>query len=119
MSWRLNKKQAGGGALFDLGSHILDLVRYLLGEYRAVFATTCTFIKERPLPDESASLLGPKFSIGWIRYHIASQFDFITRIVEKREARPSFLDGYKVQEVMETAQVSAREKRWVSLDELI
>ena len=65
-----------------------------------------------------ASLPGPKFSIGWMRYHIASQFDFIKRVVEKKEGSPSFLDGYKVQEVMEAAQVSAREKRWVSLDEL-
>lgn len=208
LNWRLDKKKAGGGALFDLGSHILDLLRYLLGEYRAVFVTTSTFIKERPLPNdptrkvkvevddiaflqikmesgtvgtvevsrlatgsndelrieihgskgticfnlmdpnwlsiydtrdpgepiggyrgfkkietvqrypEPSSLPGPKFSIGWMRYHIASQYDFIKRVVEGRKGSPSFYDGYKVQEVMEAAQISAKEKRWVSLDEL-
>jgi len=67
---------------------------------------------------EPASLPGPKFSIGWMRYHVASQFDFVTRIVEKKEGNPSFYDGYKVQEVMEAAQISARERRWVNLAEL-
>ena len=208
LSWRLDKKKAGGGALFDLGPHIIDLTRYLLGEYRAVFARTATFIKERPLPDDPtdkgkvevddisllqvemetgalgtievsrlatgcnddlrieihgrrgairfnlmdpnwlwvydtrdrgeplgglrgfrkietvqrypapAVLPGPKFSIGWMRYHIASQFSFVKSIVERKEADPSLLDGYKVQEIMEAAQMSAREKRWIKLSEL-
>lgn len=208
MSWRLDRDKAGGGALFDLGSHVFDLLRHLLGEYNAVFATTSTFIKERPLPNapdkkmkvevddiamlqiemvngaigtvevsrlatgtnnelrieihgnkgaiyfnlmdpnwlrvydtrdpespigglrgfkkietvqrypEPASLPGPKFSVGWMRYHTASQFDFVTRIVEKKRGSPNFYDGYKVQEIMEAAQISAREKRWLSLNEL-
>ena len=32
LSWRLSREAAGGGALFDLGSHALDLVHFLLGE---------------------------------------------------------------------------------------
>ncbi len=55
LSWRLDKRKAGGEALFDLGPHIINLTRYLLGEYRAVFARTATFIKERPLPDDLTS----------------------------------------------------------------
>lgn len=31
---------------------------------------------------------------------------------------PSFYDGYKVQEIMEAAQMSAKEKRWLDLDEV-
>jgi predicted dehydrogenase len=49
LSWRLRKAVSGGGALFDLGSHILDLLYYLLGEYGAVQATLDTLIKERPI----------------------------------------------------------------------
>ena len=30
--WRLDKKQAGSGALGDLGAHIIDQARYLIGE---------------------------------------------------------------------------------------
>ena len=48
MSWRLRKEQAGGGALVDLGSHVIDLVRHLLGEVEALHCTMRTFIKERP-----------------------------------------------------------------------
>jgi len=57
MSWRIDKKQGGAGALFDLGSHVLDLVRYLLGECREVFATTQTFIKRRPISKGSDELV--------------------------------------------------------------
>jgi predicted dehydrogenase len=49
LSWRLNKSIAGGGALFDLGSHILDLLYYLLGDFASVQATVDTLIKERPI----------------------------------------------------------------------
>lgn len=49
MSWRLNKAVAGGGALFDLGSHVLDLLYSLLGKFSSVQATLDTLIKERPL----------------------------------------------------------------------
>lgn len=49
LSWRLRKDVSGGGALFDLGSHILDLIYYLLGDYEAVSASLETLIKDRPI----------------------------------------------------------------------
>ncbi len=54
LSWRLNKEIAGGGALFDLGSHILDLLAYLLGDFGSVQATLDTLIRERPLAPGSS-----------------------------------------------------------------
>lgn len=48
MIWRLSKEQAGSGALGDLGAHIIDLGRYLVGEMKSVGALTRTFITERP-----------------------------------------------------------------------
>ncbi len=48
MSWRLQREITGGGALFDLGSHILDLLYFLLGDFAAVNGTLDTLIKERP-----------------------------------------------------------------------
>ena len=205
ISWRLEVAKGGGGALFDLGAHVLDLVRFLLGEYDSVHALTETFIKDRPLPGKPsqrmpvevddlvlmtvrmangavgtveasrlatgandelrleihgqqgalrfnlmdpnwlyvydarepgdpiggnrgfkaietvqrypppAALPGPKFAVGWMRYHIASQYDFITSLVEGRPTSPDFVDGMRIQEVMEAGYTSAREKRWVSL----
>jgi predicted dehydrogenase len=49
LSWRLRKDVSGGGALFDIGSHVLDIVHYLLGDFGSVQATMDTLIKERPL----------------------------------------------------------------------
>ncbi len=49
--WRLDKKLAGSGALGDLGAHIIDLGRFLVGEPKSVMAMTRTFIDERPLPN--------------------------------------------------------------------
>ena len=51
MIWRLTKDVAGSGALGDLGAHIIDLGRYLVGEVESVSAMTRTFIPERPWGD--------------------------------------------------------------------
>ena len=51
MIWRLQKEHAGSGALGDLGSHVIDLGRYLVGEITSVSAQTRTFIKQRPWGD--------------------------------------------------------------------
>lgn len=51
--WRLDKSIAGSGALGDLGAHIIDLARFLVGEPKRIMGMTKTFIEERPLPDGS------------------------------------------------------------------
>lgn len=49
LSWRLENQKAGGGALVDLGSHMLDLSRFLMGEVESLSAWTKTFVKSRKL----------------------------------------------------------------------
>jgi len=205
MSWRLNVHQGGAGALFDLGSHVLDLVRYLLGDCQSVFATTETYIKQRPVSKGSSEKVdvkvddlvimlmkmkngamgtveasriatganddlkieihgrdgaikfnmmeanwldvydntkegepigglkgftrietvhrypapsvfpGPKAIVGWERFHIASMFSFLVNVVNQKSESPTFYDGFKVQEVMEYALVSAKDGRWVDI----
>jgi predicted dehydrogenase len=51
MIWRLQKSVAGSGALGDLGAHIIDLGRYLVGDVKSVSAMTKTFVPERPWDD--------------------------------------------------------------------
>jgi predicted dehydrogenase len=53
MSWRMRKNQSGGGALVDLGSHVIDLMRHLLGEFAAVRGTVQTYIDQRPVTKNS------------------------------------------------------------------
>jgi predicted dehydrogenase len=57
ISWKFRQEEAGGGALFDLASHVLDLVTYLLGEVTDVQATLRTIIPQRPVAPGSDRLV--------------------------------------------------------------
>ncbi len=207
LSWRLRKEVAGGGALFDLGSHVLDLVYYTLGEFGSVQALIDTLIKERPIAagatqkgpvnvddiallhlrqadgtiglveasrmgtgvtnDMQLEIFGDKGAIrfnldepsylevydvrdaakpmggmrgykkletvqkydgqkapdgtmipSFTRVHAECQYQFLKAIWEERPASPSLADGLKVQEVMEAAERSSHEGRWVDMAEV-
>jgi predicted dehydrogenase len=45
--WRLQSRVAGSGALGDIGAHIVDLARFLVGEIARVSAVSETFVKRR------------------------------------------------------------------------
>lgn len=47
--WRLQKSVAGSGAHGDLNAHLVDMARYLVGEFDEVIGISETFIKERPV----------------------------------------------------------------------
>jgi predicted dehydrogenase len=207
MSWRMDYNKSGGGALFDLGSHVIDLVYYLLGDFSRVKAVLKTHIKERKAkspPDKiekvtvddvayvnfemkngaggyvEASRLstgtndelileihgdkgaikfngmdpnwlevydaredsgpiggrrgfkkietvqrypsppasgfpGPKFALDWTRYHIDQCHEFIMNFINSSKPECDIESGYKVQEIMDAAQTSDREDRWVEL----
>ena len=54
------KAISGSGAHGDINVHLIDLGRYLVGEFKEVCGLMNTFIKERPLPNgapDKASLL--------------------------------------------------------------
>jgi predicted dehydrogenase len=54
MTWRMQAERAGSGALGDLGSHVVDLARYLSGdEITGVSALSATFVGTRPWADGS------------------------------------------------------------------
>jgi predicted dehydrogenase len=54
--WRLRKEVTGSGAHGDIAAHILDLARFLVGEFKEVVGMMETFIKERPLGEMSGGL---------------------------------------------------------------
>jgi predicted dehydrogenase len=49
--WRFDKELAGSGALGDLGAHVIDLARYLVGEIESVAGTLATFKPGREVDD--------------------------------------------------------------------
>ncbi len=201
ISWRLRREVTGGGALVDLGPHIIDVMRHLVGDARAVLGTTETFIPERPLADrpgerakvdveDAASALlrfpgggagsievsrcatgaedelrfeihgskgalhfnlmdpnwlyaydatlpegsrgfqrlatvqrypapavapAPKFSIGWVRSHVAAQYAFLAAIAEGRAASPSFADAVAVHAYIEAIYRSVEHPAWTAV----
>jgi predicted dehydrogenase len=50
--WRLQKGVSGSGTHGDINAHIIDIARYLVGEFKEVCGLMHTFIKERPVMDE-------------------------------------------------------------------
>ena len=55
--WRLQKDKAGSGALGDIASHIVDTAQFITGQViTGVSGLTETFVKRRPLAEESAGL---------------------------------------------------------------
>ncbi|NSW92902.1 MAG: Gfo/Idh/MocA family oxidoreductase [Firmicutes bacterium] len=54
--WRLDKKVAGSGSHGDLGAHLIDMARYLVGEFDRVIGINKTFIKERPVVEKMTGL---------------------------------------------------------------
>ncbi len=204
--WKIQKKYCGGGSLYDLASHVIDLTRFLMGDFKKVFSRLEIFTKKRPLPgkpgefgevdvDDLALIMfesqngcigtiegskvatgandeyrieihgekgaikfnsmqpnflevydtrdagepiggrrgftaietvqrypqpatqfpGPKFSVGWMRYHSGNAFDFITNVAEGKKPVSDIHSGYKVQEVLEASMISNDEGRWVEL----
>ncbi len=57
LGWRMKQETSGGGALVDLGAHVIDLVRHLLGEMDAVRAVTKIYIPRRPM-ERGSRVLG-------------------------------------------------------------
>ncbi|ULT59360.1 Gfo/Idh/MocA family oxidoreductase [Neobacillus drentensis] len=56
--WRLEKSVCGSGSHGDLAAHLIDLARFLVGEFEEVSGVLETFIKERPAVADSSGLSG-------------------------------------------------------------
>ena len=54
VDWRLQKETSGSGVHSDINSHIIDLGRYLVGEFEKVCGIVNTFMPERPRADPLA-----------------------------------------------------------------
>jgi len=56
--WRLDKAVAGSGSHGDLGAHVIDLARFLVGDFSRVMGIQKTFIKKRPIVERMTGLSG-------------------------------------------------------------
>src|SRR5665647_1352760 len=51
IGWKQDQAIGGGGVLFDLGSHVLDLIYFLLGEYQSILTKNEILYPQRPTTD--------------------------------------------------------------------
>ena len=57
--WRVDREQAGSGALGDIGAHVVDLAQFVTGQtVDGVSAMLDTFVTERPVPSSLHGLGG-------------------------------------------------------------
>ena len=56
--WRLDKSVAGSGSHGDLGAHVIDMARFLVGDFKRVSGLQKTFIKKRPIVEKMTGLSG-------------------------------------------------------------
>ncbi len=54
-SWRCTRREAGSGALGDLGSHVISVAQYLMGGIESTIAQSQTYFPTRPMPQGAAS----------------------------------------------------------------
>ena len=57
ISWRMQREKSGSGALGDLGSHAIDLMRWLAGDIAGVQARLRTLVKQRPVSAGSSEMV--------------------------------------------------------------
>lgn len=50
LGWKSTQALGGGGSLMDLGSHVLDMMQFLLGDISSIYTQTQTFVAERTDP---------------------------------------------------------------------
>lgn len=55
-SWKAESEKVGGGVLVDLGSHLIDLTRYLIGEFKSVDGCVKNFTSPDKQTDDLALL---------------------------------------------------------------
>ena len=60
---------------------------------------------------------GPKFSIGWIRAHMHSLYNFLEGIATGKQPQPSLQHGLYLQRLLAVAEKSARTQTWQSVPE--
>jgi predicted dehydrogenase len=65
-SWRFQKDVAGSGALGDLGAHIIDLARFLVGEPKKLMGMTQNWIGQRPSGSDPGTMVPSDVDDGFV-----------------------------------------------------
>lgn len=79
-SWRCSRKEAGSGSLGDLGSHVISVAQFLMGDVERVCAQSQTLFPQRPVPS-SGSGYGSKVDAANVEYREVENEDQLQCLV--------------------------------------
>lgn len=71
-NWTFDPAKSGGGSLMDLGIHVVDLVRWILGDVSSVYASTSSFFEAFKVDCATTAILKMKsgalcsLEVGWL-----------------------------------------------------
>ena len=104
LDWRLQKETSGSGVHSDIGSHIVDLARYLVGEFTQVCGVVHTFVPERPRADllakgkrQLGKVTAPDSSafIGWLENGVMANLEATRYALGRRNHIEIEINGSK------------------------
>jgi predicted dehydrogenase len=132
--WRHQRARGGAGVIADMGSHMIDAARYLLGDIVAVSAVNRTYVAERPMPGGGAGRVETPEASAWVAEFangVIGTFD-VSRAVAGRggTGRPQYqgveihgTGGAALYELMHPFQVQislgpamARRQQWATVE---
>src|SRR5262249_60112276 len=64
--WRHQRARGGAGVIADMGSHMIDVARYLLGDIVAVSAVNRTYVAERVIPGGGRGRVETPEASAWV-----------------------------------------------------
>jgi predicted dehydrogenase len=64
--WRHQRARGGSGVIADMGSHMIDIARYLLGDIVAVSAASRTYVAERAIPGGGRGRVETPEASAWV-----------------------------------------------------
>jgi len=94
-TWLLDKKQAGGGLLYDIGSHMVDTLRFLLGDVEAASGLSANVGGSHDVNDVTSAYLRFKSGIqGTLQmsFHAAENLDEAVVFGSQGSLRFSIMD---------------------------
>jgi predicted dehydrogenase len=132
--WRHQRARGGAGVIADMGSHMIDAARYLLGDIVAVSAVNRTYVAERPVPGGGVGRVETPEASAWLAEFangVIGTFD-VSRAVAGRggTGRPQYQSveihgtgGAALYELMHPFQVQislgpamARRQHWATVE---
>jgi predicted dehydrogenase len=94
-TWRCSRKEAGSGALGDLGSHVVSVAQFLVGPITRVSAQAQTLFPRRPVP-QSGSGYGARVEGTNVEWRAVENEDQVQSLVQFANGAGGVIEASRV-----------------------